>query len=265
VAVRKKPTKKAVKSASSKSARPKKTLPKKAQKAVPKRKTKGTAVFDKGRWREGGRFVAPPSAKAVRRDKQGRAIDGKGRRVPAAAVTGEIKRQAKLALAKKITFDEKPRPRKQAPKSIPIQIKAGRPVVDRELVSSYFNNTKAPDEAGEILTSFVKSSASRGPFEAEDITLFSYGVKFVGRDPLTPEQLATVNDLLPKGAELKFSDTRAGTEVYVSFPTPKGNNINQAAKKLNDRTELTQIYRELADYWGGCEWYVYAEVDEFLY
>jgi hypothetical protein len=297
MATRKRASARAAKSAK-KAPKSAKKQPTKAPKSgrAPARSPKTTqrvhgAVYDPktGRWREGGRYVSAPSSRKVRRDKAGRPIDGRGRRVPAESLSTP-KRAPKKAPSKP---PQKPRKRPKAPRLIPppppelprehgrrkglklvpplprvVQLKPGRPVVAKEFVSSSFQNRKSPENAGEILSSMLQAQAAKGPFDAQDIGVFNFGLKFVGHEPIA-KILPLLTADMPAGMSLEYSDTRAGTEVYLRLNAGGQPLLLDQVQSVLEQSKVTQylerVYHELLDYWGDVEWYSWAEVEESLY
>ena len=272
-----------------------------------KRKTpKGTAplIYDArtGRWRRGGRYVEAPLASRVRRDAAGRPIDGRGRLVPAEAVRGEAKRLAKARRIREILKTPLPdydavqtppyRPARpirpvepkepKEPKAPITEIRRKRvlpqvrrrpareTIVEKELVSSSFENRRDPALADEILANTIAAHAAKGPFAAKDVPIYTWGIKLVGDTPLTPGMVSSLANMLPAGAILEHSDTKAGTEVYVRFNDAREPLLlGQIKKQYTDavtNSAIVDIYHELSSYWDEMlDWYVWAEVEESLY
>jgi hypothetical protein len=236
---------------------------------------KGTATYDSksARWRDGARFISAPTGRQVRRDKAGRPIDARGRRVPAMALAPAPKKRPvkKKPAVKMPTFTEAKPTKPPRLRIVPRfgEIAAGSPVVEKEFLSSTFRNRQTPEDAGEILSKVFYAHADKGPFEADDIPIYQVGVKFVGEGPPIKSSMVDFAEGLPKGASIDFSETRAGTEVYVRFNTSGTPLLLEQAEQVlsseRNQTYLQKLYESLLDYWGGLDWYVWAETNESLY
>lgn len=268
------------------------------RKKASSRNVGGKLTYQDGRWRRGGRFVSPPLASKVRRDALGRPLDDAGRLVPASSLRGKApkhpslppRKPSKAKPAKPVKAPKaKPAKPAKAPKAKPVKapvapapkpkpvrqlrtprverIEPGSAVVNRNLVSSFGINRREPSQAADILENVIEAHARKGPFEAQDVTLWSYGIMFVGPDKLSAETIGRIDAQLPKGAKVKIADTRAGTEVYLSFTSKTGHVLDQAKDRLEDNMpKIQQIYNELLDWWGAdLDWYTWAETDDELY
>lgn len=200
-----------------------------------------------GRWRRDGRYSAPPKAKDLKRDEQGRYLDSAGRRVPPRAIPDLPVRLVK--------------PRREVIE----KIGRGETIVQKEFLSSTFRNNKPPSNAGDIFENMLERHAAKGPFSPEDVVIYQHGLKYVGSEKLTPEVLSELKQTLGPGLQIKYADTKAGTEVYVYLgKTPKiGEQTTNSFEKHKE--SLDAIYRQLLDYWGELDWYVWGEADEALY
>lgn len=260
----------------------------KPPKSAPKKYSKGTTVYDTkaARWREGSRFVAAPTNRQVRKDRAGRPIDARGRRVPKAAVAGNQPKSRKKKTKPAIRMPDfesvaKERFRRRilprllvtgTPKLrlVPrvTEIAAGSSVVEKEFLSSEFSNRTSPEFAGDILANTVSGHAKKGPFEAGDIPIYNFGLKFVG-DASIRSALPELSQNLPAGASMEYSETRAGDELYVRFNTKSEPLLLDQAQaylgRPNVQAFLRQLYNSLLDYWSDIDWYVWAETDESLY
>lgn len=244
-----------------------------------------------GKWRHGGRYASRPPRRALRRDKAGRYIDDAGKRVPESALAPTRKAAKKKAHVKpKKPAKKKPRlskaaqgalkrfreqlaagprgtPEKRAAPAKPEieRIVKGETIVKKELLSSSWSNKKPPDNLSEVQEAVLERAAAKGPFQPDDIVVYEHGIKFVGHEKLTPEMIATLSGMAPKGGHIKYADTKAGTEVYVYMgDAPK---VGPQVSKSYDtnQEQIDRIYRELVDYWGEADWYVWFETEESIY
>lgn len=141
----------------------------------------------------------------------------------------------------------------------------GENVVAREFASSKRQKARKPDNAAAMFERVIEGMAAKGPFEPDDVSIYHYGLKFVGEARLDAPMLARLSEMIPTGATLKYVDTRVGTEVYLQFGG-KAQVLEQVKEQLDKRQDfIDRLYRELADYWGDLDWYEYAEFDEELY
>lgn len=200
-----------------------------------------------GRWRLYGRYSAPPKAKDLKRDAQGRFLDSGGKRIPLRALPDLPVRLVK--------------PRRERVE----RLVKGDVIVQKEFLSSTFRNLKGPTNAGEIFENMIERHAAKGPFSPEDVVIYEHGVKYVGSERLSPEVLAELREHMGSKFRMKFADTKVGTEVYVYLgKTPK---LSEQVMDSYDkhRDTLQAIYNTLLDYWGDVDWYVWGETDEALY
>lgn len=196
------------------------------------------------RWTRGGKPSRAPKASELRRDAKGRLIDDFGRRVPLSQVRDVPVREV-------------------APRIV--RMSPGENVVNKEFASSKRQKARKPDNVSSMFERVVTAMAAKGPFSPDDVTIYQHGLKFVGEERLTQDVMDALTNLIPKGGSIKFADTKIGTEVYV-FLGGKDKILDQAVSSYDKHQEvINRIYRELADYWGDIDWYVWAEFDEALY
>ncbi len=144
------------------------------------------------------------------------------------------------------------------------RITKGQTVVEKEFISSGTNRNR-PGSLGEIHSTMLERAAAKGPFQPEDIVVYEHGLKFVGHERLSPEVLAGLQALAPEGGRIRYADTKAGTEVYVSLGSDPKIGDQTSKSFRNAESNLQQIYDLLLDYWDMVDWYEWFEADESLY
>lgn len=195
-------------------------------------------------WTKGGKRAPKPKASELRRDDKGRLVDDRGHRVPLSQVRDV--------------------PVHAVPPRI-VRMGRGENVVNKEFASSKRQKARTPDNVAAVFDRVVTAMAAKGPFSPDDVTIYQHGIKFTGEDKLSQDMMDTLSGLIPKGGALKFADTKIGTEVYL-YLGGKDKILDQAVSSFDKHQEvINRIYRELADYWGDIDWYVWAEFDEALY
>ena len=247
------------------------------------------------RWRKGGKFSArPKSAKQLGKDKRGRPIDARGKRVPAGAIGAPKAPQApkqrpvtqgyerpKAPPRKPKRPARKPRdtstPETYAPVLLPrakpprtpsgeaYYVPVGSPLTSHELLSSSYENAKDPRYAGKALFNYIRKKAERSVYAPDDITLYQYGVQFVNTSQ--SGDLYAMQKLIDK---LAFEYPMFTILWYENAVTVFMGDTNTpvsrrgAARALeNAHTELQDIWGYLADEWDGdIGWFVVAENDE---
>ena len=221
---------------------------------------------DSGRWRRGGKFVAPPKPGQLRTDKRGRLLDASGRAIPKSAPLAPGRKPLpKRKTPPKPSKPVRP-PRRKVVKPIPKvqQISRGTQLVQREYLSSSWKNRDIYS-LSEVFQDVITKHAAKGPFQPQDVVTYQIGLKLVGEERLTPEMVSRLANLVPPEISVKYVDTRVGTEVHV-FLGGEPKLLGQAASTFEEnQTWLEDLYDELLDYWGELDWYVFAETDEELY
>lgn len=258
-----------------------------------------------GRWKLAGRYVKAPTPRSVRRDSVGRPIDGKGRQVPAAALspgrspskpkaspkarpsktksqksskTPKISKKSKHFISEipMPVFEERPKltlvpDPERGPKLSPriVKLEAGTSVVQKEFNGSNFVNRGGFQSAGEILSNTIDRISAKKPFEAEDLIIYNFGIKILGPTSIEPI-LPQLNDILPRGVEIGHSDTRAGTEVYLRLNLSRAPMLIEGARESLERSGFQEFAARarsiLSAYWEEePDWWVWFESDESLY
>lgn len=234
-----------------------------------------------GRWRKGGKFAPSPSIGQLRQDKAGRFIDGAGRRVKSELIGAPgkpVKRRkrpvkalepAKPAKAPRARKRPEPPPTPAAPAPLPFAefVPVGASITNKLLLSSRYSNRQPPTDAGNTLYYFMNKLL--GPVEADDITLYKYGVQFIspGGKPGAITELQKIASNIAReipGATVKYGEG----SMHVMFGGAKTPvDRNEARADMQSKGDkLARYWAILADLWDGdIGWFAIAENDEVEY
>ncbi len=246
-------------------------------------------VFDGERWRLNGRFTSAPTAKKIRRDKQGYPIDARGRRVRFDVVKGEEEQRAKQE-RKRTREAKKPRAKKRpVVETIGVgeiawstreyhlnsDLMKGEPENVHFKNFSNVNKQSLEDRTGEsniaqVFNQALEGHIAQGPFERDEVTIYDYGIHLRPESGTFDQKTldAITERLAGTGATVtRIQEGPGHDSIIIGIGNNKrASTADQTEARIRGATEtFNDIHIMLEDLYGDVYWDMWWDTEDEMY